>query len=99
MLGHERCGAVKAATGAVLEGEHVIGHIGSVAAAIVPAVETARSRPGDLLDNAVRANVALVVALLRASEPILADRVCRGTLRVVGAHYGLHDGIVEVIVP
>jgi carbonic anhydrase len=68
--------------------------------AIRPAVEEAQSQGAeDVVDAAVRANVELVVGQLRSDEPILAERVQSGRLRIVGAYYNLEDGAVSVIVP
>jgi carbonic anhydrase len=99
VLGHERCGAIKAAVEEVLDGGEAPGHIEAVLAAIKPAVVVAQGRGGDLVDEAVRANVELVVGQLRRDEPILDERVRSGRLRIVGAYYNLEDGAVSVIVP
>ncbi|MGB8689442.1 MAG: carbonic anhydrase [Microcoleus sp.] len=93
VLGHERCGAVKAA----LDGKPVPGHIGSLVAAIKPAVYATKGQPGDAWDNAVRANVKMSVNKLQALSPILAKAVKAGTLKVVGARYDIDSGEVEVI--
>ena len=61
---------------------------------IIPALEKARGQPGDALDNAIKANVARVVAQLKTSQPILAKLVKEGCLTVVGARYDLDDGKV-----
>jgi carbonic anhydrase len=93
VLGHERCGAVDA----TVKGGEVPGHIGSLTRAIAPAVEKAKGKPGDLLDNAVRANVEMVTAKLAASKPILAALVHEGKLKVAGARYDLDTGVVELL--
>jgi carbonic anhydrase len=93
VLGHERCGAVKAA----LDGKSVPGHIGSLVAAIKPAVYATKGQLGDAWDNAVRANVKMSVNKLQALSPILAKAVKAGTLKVVGARYDIDSGEVEVI--
>ena len=93
VLGHKRCGAVDAA---VKRGE-AAGHISSLAEAIRPAVEKARGQPGDLLDNAVKANVERVVGQLQLSEPILVKLVKEGRLNIVGAYYDLESGVVDLI--
>ena len=93
VLGHERCGAVKAA----LDGKPVPGHIGSLVAAIKPAVYATKGQLGDAWDNAVRANVKMSVNKLKALSPILAKAVKAGTLKVVGARYDIDSGEVEVI--
>ena len=93
VLGHERCGAVDAA----VKGGEAHGHIGSLVEAIQPAVKKAKGRPGDALDNAVRANVKYVVGKLRSAGPFLDARVRKGALKIVGARYDLDDGKVEVM--
>jgi carbonic anhydrase len=93
ILGHERCGAVKAA----LDGKPVPGHIGSFVRAIKPAVYATKGLPGDAWDNAVRANVKMSINNLKSRSPILAKAVKAGTLKVVGARYDLDSGEVEVI--
>jgi carbonic anhydrase len=93
VLGHERCGAVQAA----LDGGEASGHLDALLKCIRPAIDTTRGLQGDALDNAVRANVMLVVRELRGSGPILSAAVSAGTLKVVGARYDLDTGIVEVL--
>jgi carbonic anhydrase len=99
VLGHERCGAVTAALAAVDQGTTPPGHITALVDAITPAVKRAKGRSGDALDNAVRANVELVVEKLRTSRQVLAGQVSSGKLRIVGARYDLEAGRVDVIVP
>lgn len=93
VLGHSKCGAVEAA----LQGGEQPGHIGYLVAAIKPAVERAKNMPGDPLDNAVRANVQLVVEQLKSSDPILSHLVKDGKIKIVGARYDLESGKVEMI--
>ena len=95
VLGHERCGAVDAA----VKGLKAEGHIAAIAKAIQPAVEAARGKPGDWLDNAVRANVGLVTQSLNNSKPLLHESVEAGKLKVVGARYDLDTGAVELVTP
>jgi carbonic anhydrase len=99
VLGHERCGAVTATLEALDKGTTPTGHLTHLVDAISPAVKRARGRPGDPLDNAVRANVELVVEKLRTSRQVLAGQVSSGKLRIVGARYDLDSGRVDVIVP
>ena len=98
VLGHERCGAVTAALKVQQSGETMPGHIGSLTDALRPAVKRGLVVPGDPLDNAVRANVELLVERLRAIRPVLGEAVRRGTLRVAGGRYDLDTGRVDVIV-
>jgi carbonic anhydrase len=93
VMGHERCGAVKA----TLEGGVPEGHIGSLVEAIRPAVAKVRGKGGDELDNAVRTNAKLVAEELRSSKPILEEKVKEKKLKVVAARYDLDSGVVEVL--
>ncbi|HXI85449.1 MAG TPA: carbonic anhydrase [Verrucomicrobiae bacterium] len=93
VLGHTRCGAVSAA----VAGGEAPGHVASVVKKIKPAVEETKGKPGDALDNAVRANVHHVVNQLRNTAPILSGLVKSGKLRVVGACYDLDTGRVALL--
>lgn len=96
VLGHERCGAVAAATEVVEKNASFPGSIGRMVEPIIPAALMSRGRNGDWVDNAVRANVRRTVEQLRtAVEPILLDPQKQGKLKVVGAYYDLDTGAVE----
>jgi len=97
VLGHERCGAVKAAVEAVTGGGTSPGHIAAVVNAIKPAVERVKGAPGDVVDNAVRAHVTMVVEQLRSSAPLLATLTQAGKLKIVGARKDLDSGEVDII--
>jgi len=90
VMGHQKCGAVTAAADA---GE-ASGHLPSLLAMIRPAVEKARGRSGDLVENAVRINVENVVQQVRASRPVLQGMIDHGELTVIGAVYSLDTGKV-----
>ena len=92
VLGHEQCAAVQA----TIEGARV-GHVGNLVDAIRPAVEQARGRTGDLLDNAITANVRMGVRQVRTAEPLLAKLSAAGKVQIVGARYALYTGLVEVV--
>jgi len=91
VLGHERCGAVEA----VVKGAEASGHIGSLVKAIKPAVDRAKSQPGDLLENAIWENVAMTVDQLQSSS-LLQNPAKNGALKIVGAYYHLEDGSVTI---
>jgi carbonic anhydrase len=93
VLGHERCGAVEA----TVKGGEAPGHIGSLVKAIKPAVDKVKNKPGDLVDNAVIANVERVVQKLKSSAPILKELVEKGELTITGARYDLDDGKVKIL--
>jgi carbonic anhydrase len=90
VLGHQHCGAVTAA----VEGGEAGGHINALVNLLVPAVQKSRGLPGDAVENAVKANVEMVVKQLRTSTPILSHLASQGKLRVVGAVYSLDTGKV-----
>jgi carbonic anhydrase len=92
VLGHQRCGAVKAAKETIAAKGEAPGHIQSLVTAIKPAVETTVNRD---LDATIEANVKNVVQALRTSTPILKPKVDSGELRVIGANYSLETGGVR----
>ncbi len=96
VLGHERCGVVKAAIDAVEKQTIAEAEIEYLVEALSPAVEQAKSQAGDLWENAVRANIEMLVSRLKQS-PILATAVQNGKLKVVGARYDLDCGAVAII--
>ncbi len=93
VLGHEQCGAVKAAVADAKEP----GHIADIIQAIQPAVAKTKGQPGDPLQNAIRANVLDVAARLRGTGPILAEKVKAGRLKIIGATVSLTTGNVELV--
>ena len=97
VLGHQRYGAVAATVEAVEKGAKPHGHVGELVAAIKPAVEKVKGQAGDMLDNAIRANIELTVKKLRTSKS-LAEFTERGRIKIVGAHYDLGTGAVEITV-
>jgi carbonic anhydrase len=92
VLGHTQCGAVNAAVNL----PEVPGHIITLINAIKPAVEKAKkSEPKNLLDAAIRENVAMQVEQLKGLEPVLAKRVREGSIKIIGGLYDLHTGKIE----
>lgn len=110
VLGHERCGAVKASIEALEgggeahgkgkgKGKHSAepGEIGYLVNSLKPAIEKAHAwGMGDLAENAMRANISLTVARLKKS-PVLAAGVESGRLKIVGGRYDLDSGVVETL--
>jgi carbonic anhydrase len=93
VLGHERCGAVQAAVGGIAP----TGSVGNLIRAIQPAVERTRGMEGDPVENAATANVQIVVENLRNTGPILAEKVKKGELLIVGGKYDLDTGVVTQV--
>ncbi len=94
VLGHQSCGAVKAARETIAAKGKAPGHIESLVAAIKPAVEATAK---DDLDTTVKANVKNVVQALRSSTPILKAKVDSGDVQVIGGYYSLDTGAVTFL--
>ena len=101
VLGHERCGAVDAATKLVTNNSQLPPSLNRMVQPILPAVIDARATLGnkvDLVDHAIHMNVRHVVRGLRGtSDPIIAEPIKAGKVRVVGAYYDLDTGAVDFI--
>ncbi len=93
VLGHDKCGAVTAA----VEGVEVRNHIQSLVEALRPSVETAKMQGGDVVSNAIDANIRRAVSELQSSAPVLAHVVAGGQLQIVGARYNLDTGEVKLL--
>jgi carbonic anhydrase len=96
VLGHEKCGAVKATVEAVEHNATAEAEINWLVEGIRPAVEAVKEQSGDLLDNAVKANISLTVERLKGSA-ILSEALEKRELRIVGGRYDLDTGLVEII--
>jgi carbonic anhydrase len=97
VMGHERCGAVQAAVAAMDTGKGSPGYLGDIIAAIMPAVAQVKHQPGDIIDNAVRANVRLVMRKLEAHVPVLAASMQADRVKIVGARHDLDTGDIELL--
>ena len=93
VVGHTSCGAVSAAC----KIPDVPGHIVTLINAIKPAAELAKKMPGDVVENAVKINVAMEVKNLQSLEPVITKAIKNGTVKVVGAVYNLNTGQVEFL--
>ena len=100
VVGHERCGAVDAATKLVTGNKQLPPVLTRMVEPILPAVVDAQahhaSQGGDLLDHAIHYNVSHVVKQLRESrDPLFSEPLSEGKLKIVGAYYDLDTGKVE----
>jgi len=94
VLGHQSCGAVKAAKETIAAKSKAPGHIQSLVTAIRPVVEATAK---DDLDTTVKANVKHVVQALRSCTPILKAKVDSGEVQVIGGYYSLDTGDVSLL--
>jgi carbonic anhydrase len=92
VVGHENCGAVKAA----VAGAPVPGQIGSLIDSIKPAADSTRLLPGDRVENAVKANIVLQANRVKESA-VISQLILQGKLLVVGGYYDLDTGLITII--
>ncbi|MBD2578003.1 carbonic anhydrase [Oscillatoria sp. FACHB-1406] len=94
VVGHKRCGAVKAA----IEGGRYPGRISTLTDSIQLAVERSMRMEGgdDKLEKAAKANVVYQVEKLLKS-PIIGELVDSGQLKIVGGYYDLDSGEVSLV--
>ena len=97
VLGHQSCGAVKAAIEYVEKGNRPPGAIGDIVDAIRPAIESVAQQSGDPLENAVEANVRQSVAGIVNLEELVTPRIGAGGLKVVGGVYELKTGLLRLL--
>lgn len=95
VMGHEHCGAVKAALG-VQAGASIEGPIGKLLEAIQPAASEARGLDGDLLGQAIRSHVRHCVDAMFEHSACMRRAVDGGTLRVIGLVYDLASGDLDI---
>ncbi len=100
IMGHESCGAVKAACDGVQ-----LGNITSMLGNIMPAVYKSRheikgesnSSNKDFVAKTVENNVNLTIERIRQKSAILKEMEENGEIKIVGAVYNLHSGKVELL--
>ena len=96
VLGHTECGAVKSTISALQGHTALPGHIWDIVDAVRPGVEKAVEAGGaDLADRAVATNVQYNVSRIAGAQPIVAEAVRAGRVKVVGAIYELSTGKVR----
>ncbi len=100
VLGHEGCGAVKAACDGVQ-----LGNITSLLANIQPAVDVVKSQVSephnsqntDFVNASILKNVSHTIAQIRSMSPILAELESAGDIAIMGGVYQLASGEVHWI--
>jgi len=92
VLGHDQCGAVKAA----IQGGQFSPELQSVIDEINPAVQKAKMMSGDPLENAIDLNAELQADKLSAL-PAFKNQIDQGQLQIVAARYDLPSGKVNIL--
>lgn len=94
VMGHESCGAVKAA----VANSPVPPNIAKIVQRLRPAVEKARVYGRDeneVVDAAIKENVRYQVKMMTFESDVLGELVHEHKLNIVGGVYNLHTGKVE----
>ncbi len=98
VLGHEHCGAVKAAIDDVK-----LGNITAMLKKIRPAVDKVvydgdrTSNNQEFVAKVAQSNVENTIDQIRAKSPILKEMETRGEIKIVGAVYDMDSGIVTFL--
>lgn len=94
VLGHSRCGALRAALAYLRDGTRQRGRISEIIDALAPSVRAAQGFPGDWLGNAIAHNVARNVEAVVAGSEIVSEKINAGEVRVIGGIYNVATGWV-----
>ena len=100
VLGHESCGAVKAACDGV-----ELGNITSMLGNIMPAVHLsaeevegeANSSNNEFVNRTIENNVQLTIDRIREKSPILNEMESQGEIAIMGGVYELSSGTVKML--
>jgi carbonic anhydrase len=97
ILGHSKCGAVKATLEAKGEPE---GNIGAIVKKITPAAKAAKKKGGtedQIFETAIQENVKNVYKDVMSKSKIIPELAHEGKLKIVAGEYMLATGKVEMI--
>jgi carbonic anhydrase len=96
VLGHESCGAIKAAIDNVQ-----LGNITAMITKIKPAVVKSQKFSGDktsknaaFVEDVAKNNVLNTIETIRSKSPVLKEMADKGEIKIVGAYYNLKSGEV-----
>lgn len=94
VMGHQRCGAIKATLDAVTTAALAPGQMEALVDAIRPALLLAKGEGDIRFTNVVKANVKVTIDRLQNSK-LLSEAVAKQQLRIIGAYYQLDTGVAE----
>jgi carbonic anhydrase len=99
VLGHESCGAVKAA----IEDEK-LGNITAMLAKIKPALAMSKDFPGErtvenhaFVERVVKDNIINTIRTILLKSPVLKEMLDKGEIKIVGAYYSFETGEVSFL--
>ncbi len=97
VLGHDSCGAVKAAIGAIDDGAIPGGFVRDVVERVAPSILMGRRDGLTRVDEFEARHVSETLAQLMARSSAIAERVSAGTLAIAGVTYHLADGKAALV--
>jgi carbonic anhydrase len=92
VLGHDSCGAVKAALSALDDGEVPGGYVRDVVERVTPSILLGRRDGLSRVDEFEARHVSETTEQLRARSTAIAERLAEGTVAIAGVTYHLADG-------
>jgi len=99
VLGHESCGAIKAAIDNVK-----LGNITAMLSKIQPAIKKSQDFTGQkdskndaFVEYVTKNNVRNTIETIKAKSPILKDMADKNEIKIVGAYYNLKTGEVTLL--
>jgi carbonic anhydrase len=97
VLGHDSCGAVKAAIGAIEDGAIPAGFVRDVVERVAPSILAGRRDGLSRADEFEERHVRETLAQLTSRSSAIAERVSAGTLALAGVIYHLADGRAALV--
>ena len=106
VIGHTRCGAVKAACDMVEKREtlkqvekleELPGSVGPMIAAIEPAAKAVRGKPGDFAYNATIENAKRTAMHILNQSKLVKEAVHAGHVKLIYGYYNLDTGVVDFL--
>ncbi|UXA06804.1 carbonic anhydrase [Mycobacterium sp. SMC-2] len=97
VLGHDSCGAVKAALAAIEDGAIPGGFLRDVVERVTPSILMGRRDGLSRVDEFEARHVSETIAQLMSRSSAIAERVSAGTLAIAGATYHLADGRAALV--
>lgn len=92
VLGHDNCGAVKAALAALDEGQYPTGYVRDIVERVTPSILLGRHAGLTRVDEFEARHVTETVSQLRIRSAPIAQRIIEGRLAIAGVTYHLADG-------
>jgi carbonic anhydrase len=102
VLGHERCGVVKAyidkyAKPGAQDAHSAGGHLHDLVEEIAPAAEAARKAAGNPAEMTMREHIRHTVDTIRAELPSVQKLLDQKRIGLIGARYDLDDGNLQCV--